>query len=1190
MRYFALLRTSFATICLAAWFAGTSAQLAAQTEVASPPAATNVVLLEIENTVEVLRTGARVWDPGRTNQVLYPGDQLRTGERSRAVLRLSNLTLMRLGELSTLQIPEPVADSKARLNVFRGIYYFFHRDKPGEFQIRTPTVSAVVRGTEFNLEVSPDQTTTLALLDGEIAVTNDFGSANIKTGDAIVARAGKPPETTAVVIAVNVIQWCLYYPAVLDVQELPLSADETSILAESLAAYRTGDLLKAAARYPPGRTPDSDAEKVYLAALLLGVGQVARAEELIDSIPARDSRKANAAVSPLLGSALKKLAAATKAQTSTTSRKPQLATEWLAESYYLQSQFKLQEALGAAIKAADTSPEFGFAWARVAELQFSFGRTSEAATALERSLQSMPDNAQARALRGFLHAAQNRISAAIRSFDEAIAIDGALGNAWLGRGLCLIQRGAAQAGLQDLHMAATLEPQRAILRSYLAKGFSEAWNNADAKKEIELAKRLDPAEPTSWLYSALIDQQQNRINEGVRDLERSQKLNDNRALYRSRLLLEQDRGVRSANLARIYQDAGMTDLSLREASRAVSADYANYSAHLFLANSYEAIRDPRLIDLRFETAAVSEYLIANLLAPAASGALSRTISQEEYSRLFERDRLHVVSGTEYLSNGDWIQSGALYGKTGNTGFAIEESYRSENGQRPNDDLKQLNLSIALKQQLTPQDSIFLQGVYFDSESGDLTRYYDPASANTLLRVTEKQEPILLAGYHHEWTPTLHTVLLAGRLVDTYEVSNPLQPVLLLGRDATNQVVLIAKPSLPTAPLEYSGQSEIYSAEAQQIWQIERHSLVLGIRYQTGSFDTESRLGASTPTMMGDETTTLPLVFSTSPLQQNPSSDFNRLSVYGYYNWQPVEPVLVTAGLAYDRLHYPENFRSVPLSDQEKRNDQVSPKAGLIWTPTDKTTVRGGYTRSLGGVSLDQSFRLEPTEVGGFNQAFRSIIPESVAGANANASFETAAAGVDQRFNSGTYLGLEGEILFSDIDRTVGAFDLATTFPFQIVPSSTPQELEYRERSLYANVNQLLSEEWSVGVRYRLSDAKLESRFPEIPAAVSRGSEVTQEATLHQVNLWLLFNHSRGLFARTDALWTRQDNRGYSPDLPGDEFWHFNALVGWRFAQRRAELAVGVLNIGDQDYRLNSLNLYPELRRRRTLTVSMRFAF
>ena len=61
-------------------------------------------------------------------------------------------------------------------------------------------------------------------------------------------------------------------------------------------------------------------------------------------------------------------------------------------------------------------------------------------------------------------------------------------------------------------------------RSYLGKAFSHAGDYTHAAKELELAKRFDPRDPTAWLYSALLDRQQNRINEGVRELQRSDPL------------------------------------------------------------------------------------------------------------------------------------------------------------------------------------------------------------------------------------------------------------------------------------------------------------------------------------------------------------------------------------------------------------------------------------------------------------------------------------------------------------------------------------------------------------------------------------------------------------------------------------------------------------------------------------------
>jgi outer membrane receptor protein involved in Fe transport len=60
-------------------------------------------------------------------------------------------------------------------------------------------------------------------------------------------------------------------------------------------------------------------------------------------------------------------------------------------------------------------------------------------------------------------------------------------------------------------------------------------------------------------------------------------------------------------------------------------------------------------------------------------------------------------------------------------------------------------------------------------------------------------------------------------------------------------------------------------------------------------------------------------------------------------------------VSYD-LRYPVNHRR-RVSDEEAERDKVSPKVGLTWALGSHSTLRASYTRSLGGVSLDQSFRL-----------------------------------------------------------------------------------------------------------------------------------------------------------------------------------------------------------------------------------------
>ena len=359
-----------------------------------------------------------------------------------------------------------------------------------------------------------------------------------------------------------------------------------------------------------------------------------------------------AASTSSLSMALREMIATVQARPWTAANTPVLASEWLARSYELQSRANLDDALKAAEAAVKQSPSFGFGWARVAELEMSFGRLDEADAALDKALSATPRNAQALALKGFIVAANGRHAEARRWFDQAIAADGALGNAWLGRGLVRLRQGEREKGREDLQVAAALEPQRSLLRSYLGKAFANENNYRLAEKDLELARRLDPNDPTPWLYSALLNQQHNRINAAIRDLEASQERNDNRQVYRSKLLLDQDRAVRSANLASIYQDAGMNDVSLREAGQAVDADYANFSAHLFLSDSYDAMRDPTLFNRRYQPPAKTEWLMANLLAPVGVGTLSRSPGQQDFAWLFGRDRIGLSSSTEYFSNGE----------------------------------------------------------------------------------------------------------------------------------------------------------------------------------------------------------------------------------------------------------------------------------------------------------------------------------------------------------------------------------------------------------------------------------------------------------------------------------------------------------------------------------------------------------
>ena len=302
-----------------------------------------------------------------------------------------------------------------------------------------------------------------------------------------------------------------------------------------------------------------------------------------------------------------------------------------------------------------------------------------------------------------------------------------------------------------------------------------------------------------------------------------------------------------------------------------------------------------------------------------------------------------------------------------------------------------------------------------------------------------------------------------------------------------------------------------------------------------------------------------------------------------------------AGVSYDRLTFPQNYRSPPIGDGEETHGRVSPKVGLIWTPLKDTTVRAAYTRSLSGASFDQSFQLEPSQVAGFSQTYRSLIPESVAGASAGASLESLGVALDQKLPTRTYVGLTAELLRSKVDRQHGTYDFVTVpaFPLPvaaIVPSSTAERLRFEEKTFAATVNQLVGDAWAFGARYRISQADLDVSYPWIPSALSPAAAPNASALLNQVTLFGIYNHPLGFFGRAESLWTSQSNEGYTPALPGDDFWQFNVYAGYRFLQRRAEVRVGLLNLAGQDYRLNPLNLMTELPRHRTFVVNFKISF
>ena len=213
--------------------------------------AQNATVLDTENIVQVSPKGKSTWVAAAENQPLAVGDRIRTRQRSRATLRLTELYTMRLEQFTTVEIaPSLFEDGKPRLDIGAGAAFIFSREKSGEIDIKTPTANGAMRGTQLYVQVAADGTSRFQVLEGQVELANDQGKLLLDAGAAGGAAAGGAPKKTAVIEATNLLQWALYYPAVLDPDELGMTAAERKSVAGSLSAYRKGDLLGALKKYP----------------------------------------------------------------------------------------------------------------------------------------------------------------------------------------------------------------------------------------------------------------------------------------------------------------------------------------------------------------------------------------------------------------------------------------------------------------------------------------------------------------------------------------------------------------------------------------------------------------------------------------------------------------------------------------------------------------------------------------------------------------------------------------------------------------------------------------------------------------------------------------------------------------------------------------------------------------------------
>lgn len=1078
-------------------------------------------LVSVEGQVEIRRNDATDWRRAQLGDPLCQRDSVHVGAKSRATIALINDAVLRLDQNTTINLVEITREPEERsfLDLVLGAFQSFSRS-PRTLAVNTPYLNATIEGTEFALRVEQNRSF-LTVLEGRVAADNPHGKVQVAAGQTVVAEAGRGPAPYAVVQPRDAVQWALYYPPVLGVaggQPRQAAAGVNASLSEALALAERRDVQGALAAMDRIPEPQRDAQYyVYRAALLLNVGQAAEARADIDRAltlePSAGLAYAlRAVINVVQNHKQDALADAERAvELSPAETAPKIAL-----SYAQQANFHLEAARDTLLAATRNQPEDALAWARLSELWLMLGHRDRAREAAARAAALAPNLARVQVVRGFAALVEFRTEEAKQAFTRAIALDSADPFPRLGRGLALIREGALQRGRREIEVAAGLDSSNALIRAYLGKAYFEEKRDPLDADQFAIAKELDPLDPTAYFYDAIRKQTENRPGEALQDLQASIERNDNRAIYRSRQQLDEDRAARGASLARIYDDLGFHELGVNEAAKSLAFDPTNASAHRFLSDTYQGVR-------RREIARVSELLQAQLLQDVNINPVQPSLSEtnlnivtrggpaqagfNEFTPLFESNDIQFnvsgLAGDEDTFGGEGVIS-ALY-----DGLSISAGafHYETDGWRPNHDINHDIYNVFAQYAVTPELNVQLELRHRESTQGDLAFNFDPDAFSHDFERTLNQD-IGRAGLRYSPTPN-SDFLLSFIYSDREEEASDLVPI----------------PELPGSDLasDSLADDEGYQIEGQYLYRRDRFNLTAGFSY------------ASVDTSFVFADTFIFPPFPPEPLPTlRPESEIIHPHGYLYGSVNFPDPVTWTVGLSVD------DYEEDPLEVSK-----VNPKFGVQWNVTEDFALRGAAFRTV-KPALVANRTIEPTQIAGFNQFFDDVNGTEAWGWG---------IGVDHRITSELFVGAES--MWRDLDVPLlqdtdfdGDFDNAL-------------REDWDEQSHRAYVF------WTPIPELSLSAEFVYDRFEADQGSGTDDFGFPLKVETFSVPVAARYFHPSGFFAGIGATFVDQEVDRSDAFVGGaegsDSFFLLDAAIGWRFPNRHGIASLEVTNILDEEF-------------------------
>jgi tetratricopeptide (TPR) repeat protein len=1071
--------------------------------------------------VDVQENGTAIWLSARNDESICPGDTLRTSKWSRAVLSLKSGALLTVDQNTTMTFSAPQENlSSWFVNLMEGAAFFRSRQDQ-QLKVNTPFINAVHEGTEFLVAVSK-QSAEISVFDGQVTGENKSGKVLINTGYKAAAKSNQPPTVQVLKITPqDAVQWALYYPAIID-ETKHYSATESDLRA-SLSAYHEGDIQSALNLLNDISLTRQDTDYLTLkAALLLSIGRVDDAQPIIQQVQGLKPNSSDAfALQTIIAVAKNQQQAALDLGGKAVIADPQSAVAKIALSYAYQSQFNIDKAKEAVQTATQLAPDNALVWTRLAELQLSQGDREAALISAGKAHSLNPKFARIQTVLGFADLAQTNITKAKRAFEQALQLGSSDPLPRLGLGLAKIREGHVEEGKNDLETAVNLDPNNAVTRGYLGKAYYELRDKDYAGTEFNIAKAMDPKDPTPHFYDAILKQTVNRPVEALHDMQKAIELNDNRGVYRSKLLLDSDSAARSASLGRIYNDLGFQQRGLLEGWTSINHDPSNYSAHRLLADNYAALP-------RHEISRLSELLKAQLLQsvnitpvqPQAAesnilildGLGSSITSFNEYNPLFTRDRFALQASGFYGSR-DTISDEVVHsGVWDKFSYSLGQFHYETEGIRPNNYQKKDAYNAFGQVQVTADTNFQMELRHSEENDGDINQGFF-VNQFSLDKNASRDISSVRGGLHHQFNQNSH--LLASVVHRVEDFTN----------DDGGEVI--------------NSEAEGTQFELQHIYQRESFDLTGGMSYLS------DRQGNLSSTLKGQDN---PYLVLDSQLEQG--------AFYLYSNIKVIPKVTATVGFSQDFYSLGTATKVGTTRVEELDLKPFSPKFGLTWMVTDDTTFRLAAFRALKR-GIVQKQTLEPTLLAGFNQ-FYDDLDGTIS--------ERVGFGLDHKFNSQFFAGAEVSKRFLEV-------------PYQVVDTvSIPYfKTDWTEKNARAYVNFAPSKLLALGVNYNYEELNRNDQFFD---NLRNQSNFFTGLETHRTQLFANVYHPLGFMSKLSLSYLNQTGNFFNTESfniqpQSSEFWLLDAEIGYRLPKRHGLVMLGIKNLLDEKFNFQGTDLnYP----------------